>query len=77
MNLGLNNGGPGGMLYMYMFAWVGASCVFASLSELSSMAPISAGQYFWVAMLAPRSSQKLLSYLTGAYCLGNRRVVEG
>ena len=65
MNIGLENGGTAGMIYMFIFAWVGATCVYASLSELASMAPISAGQYFWVAMLAPRSSQKFLSYLTG------------
>lgn len=29
------------------------------------MAPVSSGQSFWVSMLAPTSSQKLLSYLTG------------
>lgn len=29
------------------------------------MAPTSGGQYHWVSMLAPRSSQKLLSYIAG------------
>ncbi|KAE8552117.1 hypothetical protein TMatcc_002128 [Talaromyces marneffei ATCC 18224] len=64
-NIGLENGGPAGMIYMYLFAWVGAWCTFASLCELASMAPISSGQYFWVAMLAPPSCQRFLSYLTG------------
>ncbi|KUL81939.1 hypothetical protein ZTR_10359 [Talaromyces verruculosus] len=64
-NIGLENGGPAGMIYMYLFAWIGAWCTFASLCELASMAPISSGQYFWVAMLAPRSCQRFLSYLTG------------
>ncbi|EED14428.1 amino acid transporter, putative [Talaromyces stipitatus ATCC 10500] len=64
-NIGLENGGPAGMIYMYLFAWIGAWCTFASLCELASMAPISSGQYFWVAMLAPSSCQRFLSYLTG------------
>jgi len=28
-------------------------------------APTSGGQYHWVSMLAPKSSQKLLSYISG------------
>ncbi|KIN05299.1 hypothetical protein OIDMADRAFT_39600 [Oidiodendron maius Zn] len=63
--LTLSSGGPGGMIYMYLFAWIGAWCTFASLCELASMAPISAGQYFWVSMLAPPSAQRFLSYMTG------------
>lgn len=39
--------------------------VFATLSELVSMAPTSAGQYHWVSMLAPSSSRKFLGYMTG------------
>ena len=30
-------------------------------------APISAGQYFWVSMLAPPSAQRFLSYMTGMW----------
>ena len=30
-------------------------------------APTSGGQYHWVAMLAPRGSEKLLSYVSGTY----------
>ncbi|OJJ45100.1 hypothetical protein ASPZODRAFT_27113 [Penicilliopsis zonata CBS 506.65] len=64
-DIGLVNGGPAGMIYMYLFAWLGAWCTFASLCELASMAPISSGQYYWVAMLSPPSCQRFLSYLTG------------
>lgn len=31
----------------------------------SNSAPTAGGQYHWVAMLAPKSSQKILSYITG------------
>lgn len=67
MNMGLENGGTAGMIYMFLFAWVGATCVYASLGELASMAPISAGQYFWVAMLAPKKCRRILSFLTGSW----------
>ncbi|KAL4880520.1 amino acid/polyamine transporter I [Aspergillus karnatakaensis] len=61
----LFNGGPAGAIYGFIFVWIGTACVFAVLSELASMAPTSGGQYHWVAMLAPPSSTKFLSYLCG------------
>ncbi|OAQ97744.1 hypothetical protein LLEC1_00414 [Akanthomyces lecanii] len=36
-----------------------------SVLKLVSMAPTSGGQYHWVSMMAPRSSAKFLSYITG------------
>ncbi|WEW55541.1 hypothetical protein PRK78_000972 [Emydomyces testavorans] len=60
-----NNGGYAGLLYGYLLVWIGNFAVFASLSELVSMAPTSGGQYHWVAMLAPRRWSKFLSYMTG------------
>lgn len=62
---GLDNGGSAGLIYGYLVVWAGNLAVFASLSELVSMAPTSGGQYHWVAMLAPPSIGKFLSYLTG------------
>ncbi|KAL1957144.1 hypothetical protein VTO42DRAFT_6287 [Malbranchea cinnamomea] len=62
---GLSNGGPAGLIYGYILVWVGNFAVFASLSELVSMAPTSGGQYHWVAMLAPPSISKFMSYMTG------------
>lgn len=59
------NGGPAGAVYSFIFVWLGNICLFSTLSELASMAPTSGGQYHWVAMLAPRSCSKFLSYLTG------------
>ncbi|KAL2844898.1 putative amino acid permease [Aspergillus pseudodeflectus] len=61
----LTNGGPAGAVYGFLFVWLGTACVFAVLSELASMAPTSGGQYHWVSMLAPPSSVKFLSYITG------------
>ncbi|CAH0037138.1 unnamed protein product [Clonostachys rhizophaga] len=62
---GLANGGPGGLVYGFIFVWIGNISVFSTLCELVSIAPTSGGQYHWVAMLAPRWCSKFLSYLTG------------
>lgn len=62
---GLSNGGPAGIIYGFLFVWSGTICVFSCLCELVSIAPTSGGQYHWVAMLAPRSCSKFLSYITG------------
>jgi hypothetical protein len=35
------------------------------MGELSSMIPTAGGQYHWVSLLAPASSRKFLSYITG------------
>ncbi|KAI4611129.1 hypothetical protein J4E83_008072 [Alternaria metachromatica] len=63
--VGFQNGGPAGVIYGYLIVWLGTVSVFMVLSELVSMAPTSGGQYHWVSMLAPKSSQKLLSYISG------------
>jgi choline transport protein len=67
---GLNNGGTAGVIYSFLVVWAGNFSVFATMSELASMAPTSGGQYHWVAMLAPRSCSKFLSYVTGWLTLG-------
>ncbi|KAH6962131.1 amino acid/polyamine transporter I [Ilyonectria sp. MPI-CAGE-AT-0026] len=67
---GLNNGGTAGVLYSFLFVWFGNFSVFTTMSELVSMAPTSGGQYHWVAMLAPRSCAKFLSYVTGWLTVG-------
>ncbi|GIJ86412.1 hypothetical protein Asppvi_005300 [Aspergillus pseudoviridinutans] len=63
--LPLSNGGPGGAVYAFIFAWTGTACCFVVISELASMAPTSGGQYHWCAMLAPPNHMKFLSYMTG------------
>ena len=67
---GLENGGPAGLVYGFLVIWIGNLSVFSTLSELVSMAPTSGGQYHWVSMLAPRSSAKFLSYVTGWLTVG-------
>lgn len=67
---GLNNGGTAGVIYSFLIVWVGNFSVFSTMCELVSMAPTSGGQYHWVAMMAPRSCAKFLSYLTGILTVG-------
>ncbi|KAF7552855.1 hypothetical protein G7Z17_g4037 [Cylindrodendrum hubeiense] len=67
---GLNNGGTAGVVYSFIFVWFGNFSVFTTMCELVSMAPTSGGQYHWVAMLAPRSCAKFLSYVTGWLTVG-------
>ncbi|KAF9731220.1 hypothetical protein PMIN06_009843 [Paraphaeosphaeria minitans] len=63
--VGLQNGGPAGVIYGYLVVWLGTISTFIVLSELVSMAPTSGGQYHWVSMLAPASIRKGLSYVAG------------
>ncbi|KAJ4158391.1 uncharacterized protein LMH87_008918 [Akanthomyces muscarius] len=62
---GLENGGPGGLIYTYIVIWVGNLSTFSALCEVVSMAPTAAAQYHWVYMLAPKRSRNLLSFVTG------------
>ncbi|ROW01003.1 hypothetical protein VSDG_02729 [Cytospora chrysosperma] len=62
---GLNNGGPAGLVWGYLFTWVGYMLVFASVAELSSISPTSGGQYHWVSEFAPGKAQKFVSYTVG------------
>ena len=65
LDVGLKNGGPSGVVYGCILVWLGSLAIFASLTELASMAPISGGQYHWVSMMAPASLQRLSSYIEG------------
>ena len=65
LDQGLKNGGPSGVIYGFILVWIGSLAIFSSLTELASMAPVSSGQYHWVSMMAPASSQRLFSYIEG------------
>ncbi|KAH8665841.1 amino acid transporter-like protein [Tricladium varicosporioides] len=62
---GFQNGGPAGLVYGFLFCFVGTTMTVASLGEMASMMPLSGGQYHWVSLLAPPNSAKFLSYITG------------
>lgn len=62
---GFNNGGPAGLVYGFLIAWLSTLSVYTVISELASMAPIAGGQYYWVYMLAPPRYKKSSSYIVG------------
>ncbi|KAL5121435.1 hypothetical protein ACEQ8H_000506 [Pleosporales sp. CAS-2024a] len=62
---GLQNGGPAGLLYGFLFCWLGWAAVVATMAELVSMWPTAGGQYHWTYMLAPKGWKAGLSYFTG------------
>ena len=64
-NVGLQDGGPAGLIYGFLFCWAGYSAVVASLSELVSVVPTAGGQYHWTFELAPPKYRKFVSYITG------------
>ncbi|KAH0020993.1 GABA permease, partial [Aureobasidium melanogenum] len=48
-----------------VWSFVGSMFITASLAEMASMTPSSAGQYFWVSEFSSRRWQQSLSYVTG------------
>jgi amino acid transporter len=64
-NQSFENGGPAGAFYGYIIACLSTLSTYTVIAELSSMAPIAGGQYYWVYMLAPMRWKKVSSYLIG------------
>ena len=65
LNLGLSNGGFGGLFWTFIATVICYSSVVLSLAEMASMAPTAGGQYHWVSEFAPPKCQKFLSYSAG------------
>ncbi|KAF2268657.1 amino acid transporter [Lojkania enalia] len=63
--IGFQNGGPAGLVYGFFLIWLGNFSVFIVIGELASAVPTAGGQYHWVSLLAPRSTRKFFSYITG------------
>ncbi|KAK5119791.1 hypothetical protein LTR16_004724, partial [Cryomyces antarcticus] len=63
---GLINGGFGGLIWEYVWTFLGYSTIVVSLAEMSSMAPTAGGQYHTrVSEFAPARWQEYLSYAAG------------
>jgi choline transport protein len=62
---GLVDGGPAGLIWSYVWTFIGFSFVVASLAEMASMAPTAGGQYHWVSEFSPPSVQKPFSFFIG------------
>ncbi|PYH43481.1 choline transport protein [Aspergillus saccharolyticus JOP 1030-1] len=67
--VGLPNGGPAGLVYGYIAVWIGFVSIFTALGELASMIPSAGGQYHWASILAPESSKRFISHVTGSICI--------
>ncbi|KAK8198760.1 hypothetical protein M8818_006627 [Zalaria obscura] len=66
---GLINGGTGGLIWTYIGTFIGFFAAIASMAEMASQAPTTGGQYHWVSEFAPRSAQRIMSYLVGWLCV--------
>jgi choline transport protein len=66
-NVGLQDGGPAGLVYGFLFCWAGYTAVVASLAELTSRFPTAGGQYHWTYELAPPKYRNFISWITGQY----------
>ncbi|KAF2464121.1 amino acid transporter [Lindgomyces ingoldianus] len=67
--IGLIDGGTAGLIWTFLFVWIGLTFVYTSMAEMGSMAPTSGGQYHWVSEFAPAKYQKVLSYMIGWLCI--------
>lgn len=67
-SLSLRNGGLAGLFWGSVWAHIGQFFIVLSLAEMSSMVPISGGQYRFVSAFAPPESERLLSYCSGWVC---------
>ncbi|KAJ5634217.1 choline transport protein [Penicillium herquei] len=69
LGVGLENGGPAGLVYGYIGVWIGFISVSIVMGELASMMPTAGGQYHWTSILAPPSAKRFVSYITAAIYL--------
>lgn len=63
--VGITSGGPPVMVWSWLAVTCLSLCVAYSFAELCSAYPVAGGQYSWVAILAPQSIARGLSYVTG------------
>ncbi|KAJ5218202.1 uncharacterized protein N7498_000301 [Penicillium cinerascens] len=61
----INGGGPGALIYGFIFVWILQSFVGASLAEFVFAYPTEGGMYHWIAAIAPKRYNSLLSFATG------------
>ena len=65
LSLALPSGGPVGVIWGLIAAGVGNLALAVSLAEFLSAYPTAGGQYHWVAVIAPESMRRGLSWITG------------
>ncbi|KAF2395912.1 amino acid transporter [Trichodelitschia bisporula] len=74
----LMNGGPAGVVWVFLAVCVGLFTVVLSMAEMASIEPTAGGQYHWVSVFAPPKWRKPASYAVGWMCaLGWQSYVPG
>ena len=69
LTVGITSGGPPVMVWSWLGVCLCSLCVAYSFAELCSAYPVAGGQYSWVAILAPRSISRGMSYVTGWFMI--------
>ncbi|KAL8784274.1 MAG: hypothetical protein Q9195_009110 [Heterodermia aff. obscurata] len=67
--VGVESGGPPVMIYSWIGISIFALAVAYAMAEICSAYPVAGGQYSWVAVLAPPSVARGMSYVTGWFML--------
>ncbi|KAL9585433.1 MAG: hypothetical protein Q9212_001542 [Teloschistes hypoglaucus] len=67
--IGVESGGPPVMIYSWLAICLFSLAVAYAMAEICSAYPVAGGQYSWVAVLAPPSVARGLSYVTGWFMI--------
>lgn len=70
LSVSLPSGGPSSVIWGLITAGVGNLCMAASMAEFLSAFPAASGQYYWVAVIAPRRLRRFLSWFVGWLSVG-------
>jgi amino acid transporter len=65
LSLSLGSGGPATAVWGILIVGFCNLCLAASLAEFLSAYPTAGGQYFWVAVIAPKDYSALLAWISG------------
>ncbi|KAE8151082.1 amino acid transporter [Aspergillus avenaceus] len=61
----INAGGPGALIYGFILVFILQCFLGTSLAEFVSAYPVEGGMYHWIAAIAPKRYNSLLSFATG------------
>ena len=67
--IGVESGGPPVMIWSWIGISIFALAVAYSMAEICSAYPVAGGQYSWVAILAPPSVARGMSWITGWFMI--------
>lgn len=67
--VGVSSGGPPVMVWSWLGVCIFTLAVAYSMAEMCSAYPVAGGQYSWVAVFAPKSLRRGMSYVCGWFML--------